>query len=382
MRTLIIDGNFFGQRVLRALPELTFKIDPEAEKKEFLKHCCNHLASYLDSQREIIDNIVIVKDARSWRREVPIVRPNVTEAKADYKANRDEKLEEEVVDMTTFFTTLQMFFEQISQMFNVSYTCVPGAEGDDAIWAWSKALSSVGKYSMIYCTDSDLNQLVTKFCLLHRQVKTKVAPTGGEVICSKDYWEEKNKDGNIFDTDCVFWSAENSLVGDRKLGAQLKIVNPYWGVLKKMFAGDPKDNVPACHIWFRTVKTTGATQRCRVTDTMVKNALDNIFVGDWETDESFLYDKSLHEMILRTVAKMKKLDINMEQSLKVLESNRKLLYLDKKEIPLELQAKLAQNIKPQLNRYAKLKQLSSTAYLYNAFGLSDTTYFQTFGTND
>lgn len=380
MRTLVIDGNFFGQRVLRALPELTFKVEPKLEKLEFLKACCSHLASYLDSQKGIVDNVVIVKDARSWRREVPIIRPNTDKPIADYKANRDERMEEEVVDMTAFFTTLQYFFEQLSDKFNVPYTCVPGAEGDDAIWAWTKALQSTGKYSMVYCTDSDLNQLVSPTCILHRQVKTKEAPIGGEVVCDATYWQEKNSDGDIFSTDCVFWAAENSLIGDRKLGAQIKIANPYWGVFKKMFEGDPKDNIPACHIWFRTIKTTGATQQCRVTSTMVENALNNIFIGNWKTDETFLYDASLHEMILRTVTKMKKLDINLKKSLEVVANNRKLLYLNKKEIDPAVQNKLANNIKPQLNRYAKLKQLQSTAYLYNAFGLSDTTYFQTFGT--
>ena len=46
--TLIIDGNFFGQRVLRALPNITFKLYPNEEKKEFLKACCNHLTNYLE----------------------------------------------------------------------------------------------------------------------------------------------------------------------------------------------------------------------------------------------------------------------------------------------------------------------------------------------
>ena len=114
MRTLIIDGNFFGQRVLRALPNITFKTDPKNEAKELIKACCSHLANYLTSYSDGLENLVIVKDARSWRREIPIIRPNTTEIIADYKANRDEKLEEEIVDMGTFFKLLEFFFKKCS----------------------------------------------------------------------------------------------------------------------------------------------------------------------------------------------------------------------------------------------------------------------------
>ena len=380
MRTLIIDGNFFGQRVLRALPDITFKVYPDEEKKEFLKACCNHLTNYLEQNKGIIENVVIVKDSRSWRRQVPIIRPNTTTPECDYKANRDERMEEEVVDMRIFFETLEEFFKTLHEKFNVPYTCVYGAEGDDAIWAWTKMLKGLNRHSMIYCTDSDMNQLVNSHTIIHRQVKTKEAQTGGEVIVDKSYWEDKNsiKEIDIFSDNTCFWGAEEELIGGRQLGKQIFIANPFWNVFKKMFTGDGKDNVPSAHIWNRIVKTTGATQTCKLTENMVEKAIEGVLVGPWETCEDFLYDTELHRDILICIAKMKGLDIDIEKSLAVVQNNRKLLYLNHKEIDENVVKDLVTNIKPQLDKYAQVSKLRSSTHILNAFGLSSVTYFENF----
>lgn len=380
MRTLIIDGNFFGQRVLRALPNITFKADPKNEAKEFIKACCGHLSNYLTSYSDGLDNIVIVKDARSWRREIPIIRPNTTEAIADYKANRDERLEEEVVDMGTFFKLLEFFFKKIATEFSVPYTCIPGAEGDDAIWAWTQILSQLKRYSVVYCTDSDLTQLVNSYTILHRQVKTKESPYNGEIVCDESYYNyvTKTTEYDIFDSSkSSFLTSEQTFMSGRELNKQVFIRNPYWLVLKKMIVGDSKDNIPPVFQWQKETKS--GIQTRKVTEKMVENAIDGIFVGDWKTDENMLYDDELLKMILVNIKRMNSLsEMDIDKALAITINNRKLLYLNKKEIPEKLVSELVANIKPQLQKFANIAKLKSTVWLYNLFGIDSTTYFQAF----
>ena len=75
---------------------------------------------------------------------------------------------------------------------------------------------------------------------------------------------------------------------------------------------------------------------------------------------------------------MKGLDIDIEKSLAVVQNNRKLLYLNHKEIDENVVKDLVTNIKPQLDKYAQVSKLRSSTHILNAFGLSSVTYFENF----
>ena len=144
-----------------------------------------------------------------------------------------------------------------------------------------------------------------------------------------------------------------------------------------MIVGDSKDNIPPVYQWEK--ETKAGIQTRKITEKMVENAIDGIFIGNWKTDENMLYDNELLELILVNIKRMNSLsEMDIDKALAITVNNRKLLYLNKKEIPTKLVSDLVANIKPQLQKFANITKLKSTVWLYNLFGIDSPTYFQAF----
>lgn len=377
MRTLIIDGNFLALRLLKARGDLFFRDHIKEDTTDYIKMLCSHLANFFKEGQQYIDNVVLVKDMKSWRKQVPIIRYHEEIANTDYKANRIKSQEEIDAgpDMTEFFLLIEKIYEKLTTKLNIAYTNVNGAEGDDAIWAWTKVLSNKQKYSLVYCTDSDLNMLLNKYTSIYRQVRTKLSPTRGEIMCSKSYWNEFeaiNDISSIFRTDMGFWQEENVLMHDRKLGEQVFTPNPYWGVFYKIFAGDSKDNVPPMFSWEKN------SRNYKVSERMVEKALDSIFIS-WKTDYDMLYNDDLIKRIISEICKQTKQEnINKEKCFEIVKQNRNLLFLDNNEIPDWVKENLKLSIKSQINKKADIPGLSNFNYLMSIFGLNGISYFDNF----
>lgn len=378
MRTFIIDGNFLLLRILKANQDLMFRDKVKEDAETFTKTLCAHLANQVSEIKSYCDNIVICKDAHSWRKSFPIKRFDNNPPAKDYKANRI-KSEEEVEagpDMDFFFPFTERVLKRICSEYDIAYTCVPGAEGDDAIYAWTTYLAKQGKYSIVYATDSDLNMLLNKYVMIHRQVRTKLSPTRGEIMCSKDYYKEyidSNNMMSIFSENIQMWQAENVLMHDRKLGEQVFTPNPYWGVFFKIFAGDAKDNVPPCFVFTNNGRTATITEK------RLEKALGAIFL-DYTTDEDMLYNDELYRNVIQELAKVCKVyltDDEKKLAFDIAIQNRKLLYLNYKEIPTEVLEGLKANINANKNLRAKMSKMSYNGLLAT-FGLSDTNYFKKF----
>ena len=100
-----------------------------------------------------VDNIVLIADGGSWRKhlEAPQVIKDVV-----YKGNRVKK---EETDWSRIFHTLNDFMAYTKEL---GITCSQGydIEGDDWAWYWSTRLNNEGVNCIIWSSDNDLKQLV------------------------------------------------------------------------------------------------------------------------------------------------------------------------------------------------------------------------------
>ena len=169
------------------------------------------------------------------------------------------------------------------------------------------------------------------------------------------------------------WQAENVLMHDRKLGEQVFTPNPYWGVFFKIFAGDAKDNVPPCFVFTNNGRTATITEK------RLEKALSSMFL-DYTTDEDMLYNDDLYRNVIQELAKVCKVSLTEDEkklAFDIAIQNRKLLYLNYKEIPTEVLDGLKANINANKNLRAKMSKMSYNGLLAT-FGLSDTNYFKKF----
>ena len=185
-RTLIIDGNFMMKRILR---DETFVQEPEKDRISYLSGLCDHFAAEMNRVANFVDRVIICKDSRSWRKDAKVVQQidletGLPKQQEDYKANR--KLSEDR-NWSEIFATFNEFCECLRTNFHIPVVQVNGAEGDDCIYVSSRWASKHGRKSAIYCTDSDLNQLVNEDTLVLRRIKSKAAPEG-EIVIDKNLY--------------------------------------------------------------------------------------------------------------------------------------------------------------------------------------------------
>lgn len=103
----------------------------------------------------IIDNIVLVSDGGSWRKQLPVPE-QLKDVK--YKGNREQQ---EDIDWDHVFGALSDLMKN-ARGIGVTVANTLTAEGDDWIWYWSRRLNAEGTNVLIWSVDRDLQQLVQK----------------------------------------------------------------------------------------------------------------------------------------------------------------------------------------------------------------------------
>lgn len=100
-----------------------------------------------------IDNIILLADGGSWRKQLPV--PKKIEGNA-YKGNRSQDND---IEWSYIYGALNNLINRAREM-DLTVTQYNNIEGDDWAWYWTRRLNSDGINCIIWSSDNDLKQLI------------------------------------------------------------------------------------------------------------------------------------------------------------------------------------------------------------------------------
>lgn len=153
---LIVDSGWLMRRNLFRFEKAFRKDNPEVTRSRASQDFIRQMACSVHAilrRFPLIDNVVIVKEGGSWRRNI-----KTPEDLGDtvYKGQRKHS---EEIDWTTVYKAYERFIEKCSQV-GITVCSGEGVEGDDWAWYWSRKLNAAGTSAIVWTTDCDLKQLV------------------------------------------------------------------------------------------------------------------------------------------------------------------------------------------------------------------------------
>jgi hypothetical protein len=122
-----------------------------------------------------------------------------------------------------------------------------------------------------------------------------------------------------------------------------EIINPKEIVLKKILLGDDGDTVPSVWQW-GNIKPNGK-YASRVTNKFLIKILDKFDINTINLDDEEMIDRIRQEIEIIGTSKKIKLEIDKDKFLENFKRNKKLVHLDKNEIPTDLTYEFKEYIK-------------------------------------
>lgn len=155
--TLVVDGNWLLMSRLWVVKDY-FKIDQTEEDNhraslELKELMAKSISVTLQKFYGYVDNIVIITEGGSWRKE--LIRPKTLNT-FQYKGNR--ALAEEI-NWNLIWETFASFLDTCRGL-GITVSQIEGMEGDDLAYYWSRRLNTQGINCIIWSSDQDLLQLV------------------------------------------------------------------------------------------------------------------------------------------------------------------------------------------------------------------------------
>ena len=154
--TLIVDGNWFLMSRMFVMADKFAKNMPKHAQEASTAELHDMLArsiSIMLNKHQVIDNIVVVSDGGSWRKELPI--PKQLEG-ITYKGSRTQEVE---LDWDLIWNSFNSFLNYLQEI-GITVSKGYGIEGDDWAWYWTRRLNENDINTLIWTSDCDLKQLV------------------------------------------------------------------------------------------------------------------------------------------------------------------------------------------------------------------------------
>lgn len=154
--TLIVDGNWLLCSRFSVMSN-GFNINNPDISKEMAQNELHELMaksiSIVLNRFSIIDNVVLVTDGGSWRKQLPVPKQlqDIT-----YKGNRGQTAE---LDWKYIYGALTNLSNQCKEL-GMTVANHSAIEGDDWVWYWSRRLNADGISTIIWSSDQDLKQLI------------------------------------------------------------------------------------------------------------------------------------------------------------------------------------------------------------------------------
>ena len=289
-RYLIVDGNYFAQRVLGSTK---FTLTSESEKHQFKVGMYLSLVNLwtVFRNRGLVDQLLFCADFNSWRKSIEPFKPywleDTKETPIGYKAQRKTKKDESPIDYDAFYSLYSEFTDSLKEHGVVVFK-TNGLEGDDNISLLSNYIrQNDSMRGIIFATDGDLEQCVNNNVLYFKNVHSKDAPNGEVVMSYNNYINsfeqedsiEKVLMGNQSELDWVR-KVCNVVIGDldgvvkvnRTLNQGIRISRPFKTLFTKSFAGDKKDNLFSPISWL----SANGSVRYGITEKILSKVFDEI----------------------------------------------------------------------------------------------------------
>lgn len=320
--TLLIDGNWLlrsrGSKFNEIFSMDKPKFERDLGKRMTIDMMAKSISVALNRFDGVVDNLILVADSRSWRKEFP--KPKKLEA--EYKGTRRKK---ENIDWYTVFDALREFCDILEgQGITVSQTW--GAEGDDAIWRWSERLNAEGINCIVWTSDNDLRQLARK------RGNNWTVWFNDQAALVADQRLNEQDELEFFMSDAS--TAQSNLMLDtviNKAEAAVRYENPDLIVMQKIVCGDKSDNIKSI------VRVTKGTKEYRVTESKWEAIREKLGIT---TMDEFLEsrDRVIDEVMnLSCVAGT---TMTVKDAEDQFDYNLRLVWLDKTQVPQDVVSRI------------------------------------------
>lgn len=312
--TLLIDGNWLLMSRFFAIGK-GFNIDNETWEKEKSQEELEELLVrsinvILNRFYGTIDNIILVADGGSWRKQLP--KPYAMEE--SYKGNREQT---EELDWEYIYGALNNVYKRFDEL---GITCCKDLhiEGDDWCWYWSRRLNSEGINCIIWSSDNDLKQLV--------QVDN-FAFTAWYNDRNGMFFHESLREKPIDEIDFFMTQeTENELIKQLKQQViqNVSYVDPYNIIASKIICGDAGDNIKSL------IRVKKGTRTYKVSEKEWETCRSQLNLN---TLDEFLENKETIVATLLGNTKYKGQPVDNEAILEMFDYNTKLVWLNEQVIP-------------------------------------------------
>lgn len=315
--TLIIDGNWLLMSRLGQVKDSFLKCLPKEDLIKAKEDLVDFVAQSINKQINFwgsnIDNIIMVQDGGSWRKELP--KPKLyTET---YKGNR---VTDEELDWSYIWDGLSQLCKSFEAN-NIMCVTEKTIEGDDWCWYWSRYLNRLGTNTIIWTSDADLKQLVQK------------DPVTGAWTC---WFNERSglvvhEVFNRSDMDILLnFDAEDPFIDAIcRQARKFEYINPDDIVMQKVVCGDSGDNIKSL-LRFETRNKKGAPRTLQVSENEWNKVKAELEITDFNTFET----KKL--IIIGHLLNLKRFSDyhpKVEDICEMFDFNVKLVRLAKEQIP-------------------------------------------------
>jgi hypothetical protein len=299
MKYLLIDGDYLAHRMVNSLvmDNIEVTLDDTVEMHNFKINLYNAVISIYQSlnnenQRNLIDDVIVVFDNKSWRKSLPIYRPyyidELDTTPLGYKDNRKEAKEKSALNYENFNICMRDVENMLKET-QCKVICSDGAEGDDILMLLVDKLYKENML-LLYATDGDLKYLIRDNVVYFRNIYSKVSREGEFVISDTLYenlygkrdmlsmfTQNMSKTAGLKDYFDKLFSVKFSTFGkeraERLVDISILKTSKYTNLFIKSVCGDKKDNIFSTLRW---INGTG-TMFNSVTENMVIKAMKVVF---------------------------------------------------------------------------------------------------------
>lgn len=317
--TLLIDGNWLLQSRFSVLSNGFLATNSNEVKKASqgeLKDLMAKSISVILSRYPIIDNILLISDGGSWRKQLPVPRQlgDVT-----YKGNRSQESE---LDWGCIYGAFNEFIAHCKGI-GITTTSHPNAEGDDWVWYWSRRLNSEGINCLIWSSDNDLKQLV--------QIDKNTNAFTAWYNDKNGLWlhDSIKPSPNIIDFFMQFEYFSPTLE-NLKARTTVNYINPDDIILSKIICGDSGDNIMPIIRYKKGNRKYRITEKDwdKLSGQLEIESIDSILGRSLEIASNILMDKKFYNLMNEGFIEQSKYDVA-----DMIDYNIKLVWLHESTIP-------------------------------------------------
>jgi DNA-dependent RNA polymerase auxiliary subunit epsilon len=293
---------------------LNYKQNSHTEAKTLCDFVTTSLVSQVKNLYSVIDDVVILQDGQSWRKEVEMILPdNYICESPQYKANRvkDDKFDWEYINNVS---------DRITDNFKklgIKVIKSQGMEADDLIYIYSTILYNQNKKALLWGSDKDMKGFVKGNLVFYKKLKNQC-----DIFVSEELYDKylgKTTFGNMFTSKDPYIEHLINITDSTTM------VNDGLFLLDGIVKGQKKDNIHPLMCKPTKIRTSSPNKN------HIKKALGEI--GIEKVDKELLYNNEFITNFCSELLTITKNTQSLEHTLKLYEQNRKLMVIDKRELP-------------------------------------------------